>query len=120
MSEDSTGTEGVRSGEPPHGEAKAGTNAMTPEQKVVFGLSPRDTGVDLLLGISLPAWEYMKDGNTHTIDLTKLGLPFRLIIWGGATQAEIRAAVETHNAKLGLVTEDQTDRDFSIEGPPPA
>lgn len=93
---------------------------MAKEEKIVFGVSPRESGADLLLGISRAAWEYMQHGQTQTIDLTKLGLPFRLILWGGATQAEIRAAVEVHNAKLGLVTEDQTDRDFSIEGPPPA
>lgn len=94
---------------------------MTPEENIVFAVSPREGGADLILGISRAAWEYMRQGQTHTMDLTKLGLPIRLIVFGGADHAEIRAAIDAHNAHLGLETEDQTDRNFGIkEGPPSA
>ena len=92
---------------------------MPKEAKVLFGVSPRGSGTDLLIGISRASWEYMKDGHTHTIDLTKLGLPVRVIIWGGPTQAALRATVEAHNARLGLPPiDDQTERNFGIEDSP--
>lgn len=91
---------------------------MTAEEKVLFAVSSReiDDGAtfDVLLGVPLAAWEYMKDGHTHTFDLTKLGLPFRILLYGGPDHAAVRAVIDVHNAKQGLITDDQTDRDFSV------
>jgi len=85
------------------------------EQKVVFAVSPRgEAGADILLGVPLAAWEYMKDGHTHTFDLTKLGLPFRILLYGGPDQATVRAVIDAHNAAHDVTVEDQTDRDFSV------
>lgn len=66
-------------------------DSMKPEEKVVFAVSPRghvdddDGTFDVLLGVPLAAWEYMKDGKTHIFDLTKLGLPVRILLYGGPT-----------------------------------
>lgn len=82
--------------------------------KVVFAVSPREEHVDVLLGVSADAWEYMKDGRTHTFDLTKLGLPLRLILYGGPDPETLKAAIEAHNAGLGMPTVDMTAEDFGI------
>lgn len=90
---------------------------MKPHQ-VVFAISPRgDDGTDVLLGVPTAAWEYMQHGKTHTFDLTKLGLPIRIIMCGGADQSQIREWIDRHNRSLGIdVTENRTDQDFSIDG----
>ena len=94
---------------------------MRPDQKVVFGVSPRggvdddDGTFDVLLGVPLAAWEYMKDGKTHTFDLTKLGLPIRILLYGGPDQATVRAVVDEHNKSLGVTeVQDRRGEDFSI------
>jgi len=90
---------------------------MRPEQ-VVFAVSPREDGFDVLLGVSTPAWEYMKDGRTHTFDLTKLGLQIRIVLYGGPDQATVRMAIDEHNKRLGVTTvQDRSGEDFSV-GPP--
>jgi hypothetical protein len=54
------------------------------EQKVVFAISYGDDGVaTVLLGIPVAAWEYMKNGDTHTFDLAKVGLPVQIMMFGG-------------------------------------
>ena len=88
---------------------------MISEEKVVFAVSPRGEGFDVLLGVALAAWEYMKDGHTHTFDLTKLGLPIRILLYGGPDQRTVRAAIDEHNKSLGLsAVQDRTSEDFSI------
>lgn len=89
---------------------------MRPEQ-VVFAVSSRDGGVDVLLGVPTAAWEYMKDGKTHTFDLTKLGLPIRILLYGGPDQVTVRTAIDAHNKALGVTVQDRSDEDFSV-GPP--
>lgn len=94
---------------------------MRPDQKVVFAVSPRDgvddddCSFDVLLGVPLAAWEYMKDGHTHTFDLTKLGLPIRILLYGGRDHTEVRAVIDAHNTRLGVSeVQDRRDEDFSI------
>ena len=90
---------------------------MRPEQ-VVFAVSPREGGMDVLLGVPTAAWEYMKDGKTHTFDLTKLGLPIRILMYGGLDQGTVRRWIDEHNRSLGIVgTRERLNDDFSIEGP---
>lgn len=86
------------------------------EEKVIFAVAPRgECDCDVLLGVSAAAWEYMKDGKTHTFDLTKLGLPIRIIMFGGSDQTTIRAQIDAHNQRLDAErTEDFSDTDFSI------
>ena len=87
---------------------------MSPEQ-VVFAVSPRGDGCDVLLGVPTAAWDHMKDGRTHTFDLTKLGLSIRIIMFGGKDQAQVRRWIDEHNRSLGIVaTRERTDEDFSI------
>ena len=91
---------------------------MRPEQ-IVFAVSPRGEGFDVLLGVPTAAWDYMQDGHTHTFDLTKLGLPIRIIMYGGPDQPTVRRWIDEHNRSIGVVgTQERGDEDFSI-GPKP-
>lgn len=61
------------------------------EQKVAVGLGEALPGgvPVLLLGIPAGAWEYMQDSKTHTFDLTKVGLPLKLVMFGAPTYDQV-------------------------------
>jgi hypothetical protein len=66
---------------------------IKPEERVVFAIS-EDKAV-VILGVPATAWEYMKDGKTHTFDLRRFGVPCQIILFGGKDQAEIRKCLNT-------------------------
>ena len=71
--------------------------------------------MDVLLGVPTAAWEYMKDGQTHTLDLLKLGVPIRIILYGGPDHEAVRKVIDAHNRSLGIVgVRDLSREDFSI------
>src|SRR5579885_1315247 len=87
------------------------------ENKVVFAVSLQGQGDGIpvvLLGIPARAWEHMKDGNTHTFDLTRAGVPVKLILYGARTHRDAMAVIETHSSLRGEPLLDARDRDFSI------
>jgi hypothetical protein len=88
------------------------------EQKIVFGITPnpdeRGTAT-LLIGIPAAAWEYMKDGKTHHFDLTSIGVPLQIMLYGAATHDEAMKHIEAHNRRLGVAMLDERRRDFSIK-----
>lgn len=89
--------------------------AQTIEEKLVFGLSPRsDGGADLLLGLPAGAWDYCKDGKTHTLDLSSLGIPIRLMVYGGPSHDACKAIIDEHNRRLGIASSDERRKDYSI------
>ena len=92
---------------------------MSGEEKMVFAVSKAGDEPLLLLGIPASAWEYMKNGKTHHFDLTKAGLPLKLIVFGGETRAEMQAIIEEHNRRQGLATLYQPGKDFGIDGVKP-
>lgn len=91
---------------------------QTLEQKMAFAVAPDGTGDGIpliLMGIPTGAWEYMKDGHTHTFDLTKAGIPAKFILFGGKDHDEVMKMMTTDLAKLGIVVDDQRRKDFSIK-----
>lgn len=84
--------------------------------QVMFAVSEGEGDkLDVLLGLPAAAWEHMKNGNTHTFDLTKLGLPIRIIMFGGADHATLKGWIDAHNRSLGITGEiDLSGQDFSI------
>jgi hypothetical protein len=82
-------------------------------EKVVFGIGEDAKGTKtVIIGVSDASWKYMRDGRTHTLDLTGLGLPIQIILFGGRTQEGIKALL----AKAGDEnTRDVTDQDFGIK-----
>lgn len=85
------------------------------EEKLLFGVAPNSETDDLLLAVTPQCWEYMKDGKTHTLDLTPIGVPVRLIVFGCENHAAAIKVIEEHNKRLGLGTLHLPRKDFSIK-----
>lgn len=84
------------------------------EEKIVFGISPdTDRSAFVILGIPTQAWEFMKDGKTHTFDLTKVGLPIKLILYGAKDHAEAMEKIKGHIGETNFI--DSRHEDFSIK-----
>ncbi len=90
---------------------------MNIEEKMVFGISPgQGDGVPcVLLGIPAKAWEHMRDGKTHTFDLTKAGLPIKLILYGAADHKAAMKMIEGHLAATNTPYLNELQTDFSIK-----
>lgn len=91
---------------------------MNIEEKMVFGVSPegQGDGVPLvLLGIPAGAWEHMREGKTHTFDLTKIGLPIKIMLYGAADHAAAMKLIEGHLSDKGMPYVDARREDFSIK-----
>jgi len=88
------------------------------ERKIVFGVSPEGQGDGVpvvMLGITKGAWEWMKDGRTHSLDLTKIGLPVKIMLYGAKNHKEAISVIEQHNNNLGIPIVNKTTEDFSIQ-----
>lgn len=87
------------------------------EERMVFGVSPegQGDGVPLvLLGVPTGAWDYMKDGKTHLFDLTRAGIPVKLVLFGAASHAEAMQVLQQGAAEKGASVLDARNQDFSI------
>ena len=69
----------------------------------------------LILGIPRGAWQYMRHGKTHTFDLTKAGLPIKLVLFGGKDHAEVMAVLNKAMADSKTPYIDERRTDFSIK-----
>lgn len=94
-------------------------NELTVEQKVVFAAGPMPDAPPLLMfGIPEGAWEYMKNGKTHTFDLNNVGLPIQIMMYGGKDHDEVMNVIKEHNKKINQPYLDMRNKDFSIKHPP--
>ncbi|OGT54669.1 MAG: hypothetical protein A3E01_09975 [Gammaproteobacteria bacterium RIFCSPHIGHO2_12_FULL_63_22] len=89
---------------------------MTREDQMLFALAPTSDGQPpiIIFAISQAAWEYMKDGKTHTFDLTKSGIPLRLMCFGAKSHSDAMKTLNDAMAKLGVPYLDERSKDFSI------
>jgi hypothetical protein len=103
-------------------EAKAETAELPTgkEQRIVFAvaLDSSDSVPLVLLGMPAGAWTYIKDGMTSTFDLTKAGIPVKLMIFGSATHDSVmelmnRMMAESFSKDIPIV--DRRGEDFSIK-----
>jgi hypothetical protein len=91
--------------------------------KIVFAVLPDGQGDGapvVILGIPKGAWEYMKDGKTHTFDLTSIGLPIKLILFGADDHASAMKAIDGSLQAQGVPYFDKRAEDFSIHPKPTA
>lgn len=88
------------------------------ESKMVFAVSPGGQGDNIplvILGIPAAAWEYMHDGKTHSFDLTKIGIPVKLMLYGADDHSAAIKMIEKHFSANGLPYVDRRRDDFSIK-----
>jgi len=88
------------------------------EQKLVFAISPEGHGDGiplLLVGVPRAAWVYMKDGKTHHFDLSSIGIPIKLMMFGAADHDAAMKVVQDAIAASGLACLDECQTDFSIQ-----
>src|ERR1700682_5704130 len=91
---------------------------LTVDQKIAFAISPggQGDGVPMLIvGVPAGAWEYMKDGKTHNLDLTKIGVPVKFVFFGAESHDAAMKVLQQGAAARGEATLDERRRAFSIE-----
>jgi len=91
---------------------------MSASDQVVFaiGRGEGDAVPTIVLGVSREAWVYMKDGQSHTFDLTKAGVPVKIIMFGAKDREEAKRLIMAGagNSQNEPML-DATDLDFSIK-----
>lgn len=86
------------------------------EQRVVFAAGTGQEGKPLIImGIPKEAWEYMKDGKTHTFDFTNAGIPIQVVLFGGADHNSIMKSLGTSMKNNNTAYFDERNNDFSIK-----
>ncbi len=67
------------------------------DDRCVFALGENNDGTTVLIvGLNAHTWEYIKDGKTSTIDLTKVGVPLQLILFGAETKEDCLKLFQQH------------------------
>ena len=82
--------------------------------QVVFALATTARGPVVVLGVPDAAWEYMKDGRSHTFGLRKVGFPVDIIMFGGRTRAHILDALSVVQNGGDVASKLDTTTDFAI------
>jgi hypothetical protein len=96
---------------------------FTIDQKIAFAVSPdgQGDGVPILIvGVTAGTWEYMKDGNTHNLDLTKIGVPAKFVFFDGESHDAVMKVLQQGCADRGEAYLDDRRRGFSIQPAKPA
>lgn len=87
--------------------------------EAVFLSAVDDDGVPILaVGLSAAAWDYIKDGKTHNIDCVKLGIPLRLMIFGGDTRESILKKLREDAKDYGIDVKDGPVKSFGFDKKP--
>lgn len=87
------------------------------EERLVFAVAPEGVGDGvplIMIGLTDKGWEYCKDGKTHMIDLSSIGLPFKMIMFGTRSHAQAKQTILGHNERVTKPI-DMGDHDFSIK-----
>ncbi len=87
------------------------------QEKIVFGYSPPpgpDGKATIMIGIPRGAWEYMREGKTHQVDLDRVGIPLQFVLYGAKDHETAMQAIEDFIAGEGQSFEDRRREDFSI------
>lgn len=93
------------------------------EQQIVFAIAPDQNGgpPTVILGVPRDAWIYMRDGKTHTFDLTKAtphAIPVKLVLFGGRNHDEIMRTLDAAAKSAGAAYIDARNRNFKIDEKP--
>lgn len=91
------------------------------EKRIVFAMSPPSRRpVTLLIGMPKASQDYLMDGTglSHDLDLTRAGLPIKLIIFGGKDHDDVKRQLDKAMSIAGVTINDQRNRDFAIPKDP--
>lgn len=88
------------------------------ETKCVFatGVQPDSAVPVVLIGIPRAAYERMKDGLTSTFDLSNIGVPLKLLIFGAPTHDDAMKTIEAAARASQTPLLDARGADFSLKG----
>lgn len=89
-------------------------------ERVVFAVAPNHAGDNIplvILGIPKDAWLKMASGKTHHFDLTKAGVPVRLMLFGGGSHTDIMKELNEAAQNAGATYRDERRTDFGIDTP---
>lgn len=94
---------------------------MAHEHNVVFGIGENQEGRKyLILGVSKEAWLFMKDGQTHTFDMSSLGLPFDVLLFGAPTRQAALNMISLGMQADGIKPDVDVSKERGIKGTEPA
>jgi hypothetical protein len=97
------------------------SNDKNVDTNVVFGiappLNPQDprSPMTMVIGIPGPAYERIKNGDTHTINLEKVGLPVHIVIFGAESHQDAMGLLQQHNSFVNKQFVDARGADFDIK-----
>lgn len=91
-------------------------NNIDREKVMTFAMAEINDGGPplLLIGIPAGAWNVMKNGLAQDVDLTSVGYPVRIAVFGAKTHQDLMNAINGVNNGLGNA-QDMRDKDFSLE-----
>lgn len=92
---------------------------MNRPEQCVFGLGAQEDGSPLaIIGVPEAAWQYMRDGKTHSFDLRALGFPVQIILFGAKDHRQALDLIGQGAEARGTPIADLRDQDFSVKPPP--
>lgn len=89
------------------------------DKRCIFAISHAGTGDNipvLVVGIPEECYDVLRSGLTQTMDLTMVGLPIKLVLFGGKDHTECKRLLDLSAAANGETVLDERRRDFSIKG----
>lgn len=89
---------------------------MDIKQKMVFAVAPTAEGPVLMIGIPDGAWADFNSeaGKTQTMDLARIGIPLRLMVYGGGSHSDCLKVITDTCAANGITLDDRRREDFGI------
>jgi hypothetical protein len=90
------------------------------DKKVVVGLGGSDRSGDIptiVLGMPEASWPEMEGGKTHSFDLSKIGIPVRIIMFRGKDHEDVAKTMMDAAGEAGADVFDQrhSKRDLGID-----
>ena len=93
-----------------------GSRMVSKEDQIMFAFAPTNDGQPPIIILAIPdgAWNYMKEGKTHTFDLQRAGVPIRFMLFGCRNRTEAAKLLNDSMANAGVPYLNETGTDFSI------
>lgn len=87
------------------------------EKRLVFAIGPvqGDPHPMLIIGIPKGCWEHMKDGKTSHLDLSSIGIPVKLMMFGADSHDACMKMIQQCAAQQNIAILDKRRDDFSMK-----